>query len=404
MVNYCWSWPPPRYLDNDSSSPYQYDSYFQYDDDRWQREKINSYQCREEFVDCNRKVTFHLRAYVKGTSEPCRASNWVDISIPSEEGVAAVKNFNCVFYNFEYINCTWDMGSNAPPDAIYHFHYWQVNMSGEQNCSNYIYNANQRVGCQIHHDHIVKEMVLHSRVEGESSMVKMKPFYYKLERFAFVKLRPPGRIKVTAIPNGINVSWTIPSNWNSHCVKYEVNVSNSKKGLWMVYSFQTQAGKINGVDTTSKNKIQVRAMYETCGSAGIWSEWSSPEYFGEDTSWNWSVGLMVFIPLLVAVTAIMLFTKLKQLRRWILPPIPDPGRLLKDMFLDANGDHSLRMKQHKGSLTLKPELELTCKVTTVEPVTVPAESTRLVGSDAATLENQGVPVDDDYMQYRLVTC
>ncbi|XP_032886755.1 interleukin-13 receptor subunit alpha-1 [Amblyraja radiata] len=341
-VNCSWSWLTPRHLENDTSSLYQYKSSFQYDDGRWEQRKINSLLYREQCVDRNRKVIFKVRVYVKNETGSCRSSNWVSITIPSDEGVVAVENFICVFYNFEYVNCTWDVNPTAP-DAIYHFHYWQRSMASVQNCSDYIYKGNRRAGCQIDGDKLLKESALNSRVQGVSARGKIKPFYYKLESFAFVKLRPPGRINVARIREGFNVSWEIPSDWKSHCTKYEARVCSVKRDSCVVYECQNAVEKINDADTKSKNSIQVRAMYDVCGSSGIWSEWTPKHYFGEDagTTWNWSIALLIFIPVLVAVTAIMLFPKLKQLRRWILPPIPDPGRLLKDMFLDGNGDHSV---------------------------------------------------------------
>lgn len=404
-VTCSWSWLKPQHLENDTSSLYQYDSSFQFDGGHWEQRKINSLLYREEGVDRNRHVTFQVRVFVANKTGPCRSSNWVSISIPSDEGVAAVKNFTCVFYNFEYVNCTWDVDPTAP-DAIYHFHYWKNTMASVQNCSDYIYKGNRRAGCQIHRDKLDKlELTLNSRVQGVSARGKIKPFYYMLESYAFVKLRPPGRIDVARIREGINVSWEIPSDWKSHCTKYEVRVCSVKRVSCIDYMFQKAAGTIIDADTKSKNTVQVRAMYDLCGSSGIWSEWTPKHYFGEDagTTWNWSIALLIFIPVLVAVTAIMLFAKLKQLRRWILPPIPDPGRLLKDMFFDGNGDHSLRIKQQKGSLTLKPELELTCKVTTVEPVKLRVESEQKLADEAVSLVDEAVPMDDDYTQYNLVT-
>ncbi|XP_051877167.1 interleukin-13 receptor subunit alpha-1-like [Pristis pectinata] len=409
FVNYSWL---PSDLLNSSKYSFRYESSFRYDGGPWEGRRINANLNRKEIMIRNKGINFKVRALetlkTMENSDPhtCRESNWVDIYIPPEEGDdnTAVTNFSCVYYNFEYVNCTWIIGSMAPPDTIYTFHYWQESMDTIQNCTKYILKNGRHVGCQVQRDQFDDKKDLNSRVAGVSATVKIKPFYHKLDHSAFVKLCPPWGISVMKIPEGHYVTWEIPDDWKPQCLKYEVRIRSSKSSSWTVYQFITRGENITGTDNKSKNTIQVRVKYTICGSSGIWSEWSPEENFGEDIreAWNWSIALLIFIPILMAAIAITFLTNLKKLRKLILPPIPDPGKLLKGVFGDSNGDHSIRNKHLKGSLTLKPEMELTCKVTTVEQMKFPAESERkLIVNEVS--EEEEVPMDDDYMQYNLVT-
>ncbi|XP_069749818.1 interleukin-13 receptor subunit alpha-1-like isoform X2 [Narcine bancroftii] len=342
--NYMWKWRPPTDLQNYTQHPFRYDSSLKYDGGKWERRKISPSLKREEIVQLNQGISFRVKALVEVGALTCRESDWVKNYIPPEEGEneSAVTNFKCVYYNFEYLNCTWSFGRRTPPDTIYSFHYWQENMDRIQNCSNYIRKDGRHVGCQLRHDQFSDKYDLNSQVKGLSDVMKIKPFYHKTEMVAFVKLRPPWGIIVTRIPPGFHVTWEVPKDWKPHCLKYQVRIQSCKRNLWVLYNFTDQEANITDADKDSKNTIQVRAKYDICGSSGIWSEWSPAKYFGEDTrkAWNLGIALLIVIPVLIAAAVIIFLIKLKKLQKLILPPIPDPGKLLKDMIESSNADYS----------------------------------------------------------------
>ncbi|XP_072126501.1 interleukin-13 receptor subunit alpha-1-like isoform X1 [Mobula birostris] len=409
LINYSWS---PSHLENTTKYILRYESSFKYDSGDWEGIKVNPFLHREEVMFLNEGIHFRVKALASLNIEEnsnlptCQQSDWVDTYIDAIKGDnnTVVTNFTCFYYNFEYVNCTWTPGSMAPPDTIYTFHYWQKKMDTIQNCTEYMLENSKHVGCRISSNQFSDKKDLNIQVSGRSATAKIKPFFYKLECLAFVKLQPPVVNNVSKIHERIYLNWEIPESWNRRCLEYAVRVKSSKASSWRTYTTKTQEKNITDADTNSINAIQVRVKYVTCGKSGLWSEWSEVRYIGKDTKeWNWNIALLIFIPVLVAVIAIVCLTNLKKLRKWILPPIPDPGKLLRGVFGDSNGDNTIRNKQLKGSLTLKPEIELTCNVTTVEQLKFPAESERKLIVNECSEENKEVPMDDDYMQYNLVT-
>ncbi|XP_059833387.1 interleukin-13 receptor subunit alpha-1-like isoform X2 [Hypanus sabinus] len=356
LINYSWT---PSHLKHTKKYFLRYESSFKYDGGEWQGTKVNPLSSREEVLLLNKGIKFRVKALVALTTEEnsspptCQQSGWVYTYTGAVEGDSntTVTNFNCFFYNFEYVNCTWTSGSMAPPDTIYIFHYWQTFMDTIQNCTNYTIKNGRRVGCLISRDLFNAYKDLNIQVSGSSFTTKIKPFFYKLESYAFVKLQPPWLKNVSKTREGIYVNWEIPEHWKKQCLLYEVRVKSSKTSSWNYYSSKDQEKNITDADLNSNNSIQVRVQYTTtCGKSELWSEWSEVRYIGEDTKeWNWNIALLIFIPVLVAVIAIICLTNLKKLKKWILPPIPDPGKLLRGVFGDSNGDNTL----HRTTNALK---------------------------------------------------
>ncbi|XP_067903971.1 interleukin-13 receptor subunit alpha-1-like isoform X2 [Heterodontus francisci] len=410
FINSIWAWKPPSDLENATKLSVRYESSFKYDGAEWQGRKINPRLNRTEMVILNQGITFRVKALLEPRSCVCRESNWTEIYIPPEEGDAdtAVRNFKCIYYNFEYINCTWDFGSKTPSDTVYDFHYWQDGMDVIQTCTNSISKDGRAAGCHLQHDQFNDQHDLNTCVTGVSASAKIKPFFCNLESASFVKLCPPWGINISNTGNVFDLTWEIPAHWNQRCVTYQIRRKSCMSRSWIVYDFMNPEARITDADPNVKNIVQVRAKYTYCGDWGIWSEWSTEKYFGEaiGRGWNWKITLLIIVPILVAAAAIILLTYLKKLQILILPPIPDPGKLFKGMFGDSNGDYLAWSKQPKGSLTFKAEEEITCKVTTVEQLKSPAESKGKLGENERSEEDISfafVDEDNDSMHYNLVT-
>ncbi|XP_067852879.1 interleukin-13 receptor subunit alpha-1-like [Heptranchias perlo] len=414
FINYTWAWKPPSDLENSTSFPVRYKSSLKYEGDEWEGTKINPFLTRTEVVTLNTGITFRVKALVEPEGYDCQESNWTEIYIPPEEGDAetSVRNFSCVYYNFEYINCTWDFGHKAPSDTVYDFHYWQDGLEVIQNCTSYILKDGRTAGCHLHGDKFDDKLDLNTCVTGVSAGATIKPFFYNLESKSFVKLSPPWGINILKTDNAFDINWEVPAYWNQKCVNYQLRMRSGASSPWKLHSYTNPTAKIIDANTRVRNIVQVQAKHSFCGDNGVWSEWSTEKYFGEDMgqSWNWKVVLLIIIPILVAAAAIVLLTYLKQLQILILPPIPDPGKLFKGMFGDSNGDYSTWNKQPKGSLTFKAEEEIICKVTTVEQLTCPSERGGKLGENEGLEEDafivcvdEEISVDDDHVRYDLVT-
>uniref|UniRef100_A0A8B9N5M2 Interleukin-13 receptor subunit alpha-1 n=1 Tax=Accipiter nisus TaxID=211598 RepID=A0A8B9N5M2_9AVES len=102
---------------------------------------------------------------------------------------------------------------------------------------------------------------------------------------------------------------------------------------------------IPSVDPNSKYTFKVRANPKPeCYSSKLHSDWSEEKSIGEKTDSTFYVVLIIAIPLIVAVSTIILLVYLKRLKILILPPIPDPREILKRMFGEQNEDSQICAK------------------------------------------------------------
>lgn len=59
---------------------------------------------------------------------------------------------------------------------------------------------------------------------------------------------------------------------------------------------------------------------------------------GENTDPTFYITMLLATPVIVAGAIIVLLLYLKRLKIIIFPPIPDPGKIFKEMFGDQNDD------------------------------------------------------------------
>ncbi|XP_007890565.1 interleukin-13 receptor subunit alpha-1 [Callorhinchus milii] len=406
VVTWTWIWKPPDCVKN----LVRYESQQKYGSPNWEETKINPHLNRTEVVNLNEGISFRVRAKVNSGDNNCAESSWCQIYIrpPPGNPETAVRNFGCILYNFEYINCTWDIGNKAPANTTYWLQYWQSDVEGVQNCKTYIMKENKVVGCQLQKDEFNRELDFNICVGSESPDIKS--YYYTLHSQGFVKLSPPSNVSVSRNKQNFTIKWKIPSTLKEQCVDYNVKIKVDNND-WEEINIAERTEVTYPVRSPESHQytIKVRAIYtDRCGMNGKWSEWSSESTFGEE-SFNWRIPFFIIVVIFVAFAAILLLTYLKRLQILILPPIPDPAKMFKGVFGDQNVDFSTWIKQPKENMTWKPEEEVTCPVLTVEKIKVYGKEGNF--SENEMLEEQTLPVyankdgsvDDNCMLYNMVT-
>uniref|UniRef100_A0A8C5X8S6 Uncharacterized protein n=1 Tax=Malurus cyaneus samueli TaxID=2593467 RepID=A0A8C5X8S6_9PASS len=99
------------------------------------------------------------------------------------------------------------------------------------------------------------------------------------------------------------------------------------------------------VDANSKHTFKVRARPKPeCYNSNLRSDWSEEKSIGEKRDSTIYLVLIITIPLIVAVSTVILLVYLKRLKILILPPIPDPREILKRMFGEQNEDSQVSKK------------------------------------------------------------
>ncbi|XP_064422745.1 interleukin-13 receptor subunit alpha-1-like isoform X2 [Latimeria chalumnae] len=339
-------WEPPAGMYSTSDCQIKYVSQIKYGNMRnWEEKRQDPQPYRSETLklETNNKIAFRVKA-VNGS----KSSDWeeIDILLSPDNPHANDITVDCIYYGKEYINCTWD-----PVYAKPELHYWHNGLNSTSVCMNYIYRNGIYGGCHLKAEEI-------SGLNFEKCLcilVKEKKILIKtLDLRKIVKPSPPVITNITKDENDeLYVQWNQGDKINPDCLSYRVKYKESMTNEWQIRQL--------------RYTFQVSAQYnEICGEkTDLWSEWSKEEYFGKE---DWIIYVLLIIsPIILGAAAILLLVYLKRLQILILPPIPDPGKLIKDVLPERSEDLQNWIKQFKENLEEK------CDVVLVEPSVLPVD-------------------------------
>lgn len=91
-------------------------------------------------------------------------------------------------------------------------------------------------------------------------------------------------------------------------------------------------------DTVYTVRVRVKTNKLCFDDNHLWSNWSKAESIGKEQNSTFYITMLLIIPVIVAGAVIVLLLYLKRLKIIIFPPIPDPGKIFKEMFGDQNDD------------------------------------------------------------------
>ncbi|XP_032644596.2 granulocyte-macrophage colony-stimulating factor receptor subunit alpha-like isoform X1 [Chelonoidis abingdonii] len=155
--------------------------------------------------------------------------------IPQGMNGTSVENFSCVIYNISFMNCTWEVGRNAPEDTRY-FLFWQYSKEeDEQECPHYIGDATGRhIACSFQDVKNIKNTV-YFLVNGSSNESEIQFYDEYINLYEIEKLTPPLNITVSCSEDRAEcrVRWKWPQI--SHlegngdgCFEYQIDIRNKK--------------------------------------------------------------------------------------------------------------------------------------------------------------------------------
>ncbi|XP_022374314.1 interleukin-13 receptor subunit alpha-1 isoform X2 [Enhydra lutris kenyoni] len=346
-----WTWDPPE-----GASPNCTLWYFSHFDNK-QDKKIAPQTHRSKEVPLNERICLQVGSQCS-TSESDNPSILVEKCTPPPEGdpESAVTELQCVWHNLSYMKCTWLPGRNASPDTNYTLYYWHSSLGKILQCED-IYREDQHIGCSFaltnlkdsnFEQHSVQIMV-------KDNAGKIRPSFNIVPLTSHVKPDPP-HIKRLFFQNGnLYVQWKNPQNFYSRCLSYQVEVNNSQtetNDIFYVEEAKCQNSEFEGnlegticfmvpsvlPDTLNTVRIRVRTNKFCYEDDKLWSNWSQAMSIGENTDPTFYISMLLATPVIVAGAIIILLLYLKRLKIIIFPPIPDPGKIFKEMFGDQNDD------------------------------------------------------------------
>ncbi|XP_054580999.1 interleukin-13 receptor subunit alpha-1 isoform X2 [Eptesicus fuscus] len=313
-----WTWNPPEGANPNCSL--WYFSHFGNKQDK----KIAPETHRSKEVALNERICLQVGSQCS-TNESDNPSILVEkcISPPEGDPESAVTELQCVWHNLSYMKCTWLPGRNASPDTNYTLYY-----------------------CFDQHN--VQVMV-------KDNAGKIRPSFHIVPLTSRVQPDPP-HIKRLFFQHGeLYMLGKNPQNFTSTCLSYQVEVNNSQTETLYTLSVEepicnhsefegnlegTVCFRVPGVlhDTLNTVRMRVKTNKLCYEDDKLWSNWSPAMSIGKKTNPTLYITMLLIIPIIVAGAIIVLLLYLKRLKIIIFPPIPDPGKIFKEMFGDQNDD------------------------------------------------------------------
>ncbi|NWS40606.1 I13R1 protein, partial [Probosciger aterrimus] len=274
----------------------------------------------------------------------------------------AAVDLSCVWHNLEYMVCMWRPGRNASDATNYTLFYWFDGLKKHKKCSNS--SVHQGLfGCVFNLSFPkVTNTYPAIRILIKDESEEIRPLCASKYPTTLVKPATPRRVTLSKMNDEIYVEWSGSEPFPENCLFYEVEYHNGDMDnvqlikvifhylyrrtikymasyLFLSPQVESNYTSIPGVDPNSKYIFKVRAKPKPeCYSSNLYSDWSEEKSIGEKMDSTFSFALIVTIPLIVAVSTIILLVYLKRLKILILPPIPDPREILKRMFGEQNED------------------------------------------------------------------
>ncbi|NXO03718.1 I13R1 protein, partial [Rhinopomastus cyanomelas] len=251
----------------------------------------------------------------------------------------AAVDLNCVWHNLEYLVCTWRPGKNASSDTNYTLFYWFDGLKNHEKCSNYFVHQGIS-GCtfNLSFPKVTSTYpTISILIKGDSE--EIRPVCASINPTTLVKPATPKQVTLSKTNDEIHLEWSESDTFPENCLFYEVRYHKDDLDTAQIIEVEKNHISIPSIDPNSKHIFKVRAKPKPeCYSSELYSDWSEEMSIGEKMDSTFYFVLIITIPLIVAISTVILLFYLKRLKILILPPVPDPREILKRMFGEQNED------------------------------------------------------------------
>ncbi|NXA71112.1 I13R1 protein, partial [Mohoua ochrocephala] len=274
----------------------------------------------------------------------------------------AAVDLSCVWHNLEYMACTWRPGENASSDTNYTLFYWFDGLKNPKKCDNS--SVDRGIFECIFNLTFPKVTSTYPAISIliRDDSEEIRPVCASKNPTTLVKPATPRQLTLSKTNDKIDVKWSESETFPKSCLHYEVEYykddldivwsiqvtvhQNSRESYESFSSFsEMNSVPVAGIDANSKYTFKVRAKPKPeCYNSDFHSDWSEEKSIGEKRDSTIYFVLIITIPLIVAVSTIILLVYLKRLKILILPPIPDPREILKRMFGEQSEDSQVSKK------------------------------------------------------------
>ncbi|KAJ7996649.1 hypothetical protein DPEC_G00239230 [Dallia pectoralis] len=230
-----------------------------------------------------------------------------------------IQNFECVFYQKQFMECTWMSGSEGPTHSQRSLHFWHQGMDRTEECPRYIYSNELRIGCTFSGKSLPEFTDLNICVNSSSSRVPLRPAFFSLQVQNHVKPAAIETLHLEAGPDrGLAVRWELPQDSiPSHCLEHEVEAREEGVDEQVLERNRTRMMSLTYslTDGVLRQCFRVRSrVHWYCADRGFWSDWSNWSCYPDLSPGSESNALVIC----AIVISLILFMLILSLCGWAL--------------------------------------------------------------------------------------
>ncbi|KAG3272762.1 interleukin-13 receptor subunit alpha-2 [Ictidomys tridecemlineatus] len=321
-------WQPPLALENFKECTIEYKlQYRNINSERWKTIITKNLYYKDGF-DLNQGIEAKIRTLL---SRQCTngseiQSSWSEATYwTSEQGSLETKiqDMVCVYYNWQYLICSWKPGVGAHLDTNYTLFYWYEGLEHTSQCVDYIKSNGVNVGCTFPslESSDYKDFFVCVNGSSESKPIRSSYFIFQLQNI--VKPLPPDYLNLT-VKNifEINLKWSTPKGpIPAKCFIYEIVLTGDETS-WMTTTIENEIR----IPRTSNESQQLCFLIRSkvniyCSEDGLWSEWSDEECWIVDgvrtKTMVFFVIPFIFVSFFILLTTCLLLYKQKAVLKKI---------------------------------------------------------------------------------------
>ncbi|KAG8137410.1 hypothetical protein E2320_004645 [Naja naja] len=243
----------------------------------------------------------------------------------------SVENVDCIVRSYTFknptMNCTWNVGKNAPPDTQY-FMYLAYHKATDNECPHYISNTlGRHIGCYFP-EVIANQYRVVITINGSSRDLPIQSYVDDFRLYDKEQFRPPQNITVDySSPLYYNVQWEPPPNsrkLGSDCFVFQIKDERRN-------TIMNVTGKTYNFAKPAKYILRIRSVgHFMCPiSKAMNGEWSEPIEFGTDPAVFPTLPL-IFAALGTKIIILILILILYRNHIWekLTDPVPQPKDIM----------------------------------------------------------------------------
>ncbi|XP_004456145.1 interleukin-13 receptor subunit alpha-2 [Dasypus novemcinctus] len=320
-------WQPPLSMDNFKECKVEYElKYRNIDSENWKTIITKNLHYKDGF-DLNKGIEAKIQALLPGqcTNGSEVQSSWSEATywIPIQGNLETkIQDMDCIYYNWQYLLCSWKPGLSVQFDTNYNLFYWYEGMNHALQCSEYIKANGKNIGCRFPYLESSDYKDFYICVNGSSDSKPIRSSYFIFQLQNLVKPLPPDYLSITVKNSGkINLKWSMPRGpIPVQCLNYEVEFTEDDT-TWMTTTVENEMSIMRQSNESQQVCFIVRSKVNIyCSDDGIWSEWSDEKCWTGDM---WKKTLIHFIvpigliSLFILSTTFLLMYKQKALLKML---------------------------------------------------------------------------------------